>query len=362
MNPKASPPLFKEDLEHILEHTRELWEEMRGKSLFLTGGTGFFGIWLVESFLYINTRLSLNASIHVLTRDTENFRKKAPHLISDRGLSMLPGDVRAFRFPEARIFEYMVHAGTTSSAPVPPKEMFSTIVDGTRNVLHFANTCGTRKLLFVSSGAVYGPQPEAMTHIDEDFLGGPSTTSVASAYGEGKRAAELLCTMNASPLLECKIARCFAFVGPHLPMDAHFAIGNFIRDAISGCDIQVKGDGTAQRSYLYAADLALWLWTILFTGRADRPYNVGSETACTMQELAEEVRTATVCERKIHFSNAPQEAGKSNKYIPATYRASQELNLRNHHSLRDAIRKTATWLRYQASFQDGSSQDSPNSK
>src|SRR5260370_33188789 len=102
-------------------------------------------------------------------------------------------------------------------------------------------------------------------------MGAPDTMDANSAYGEGKRMAELLCAIyRKSYGIETKIARGFAFVGPYMQLDTHFAIGNFVSDSLAGQCIEVRGDGTPLRSYLYASDLMVWLWTILTRGKAGR--------------------------------------------------------------------------------------------
>jgi nucleoside-diphosphate-sugar epimerase len=338
-------PLLDEDLLHVLQHTRGLWDELRGRSIFITGGTGFFGMWMVESFLFINRALSLNATICVLTRDPERFRNKAPHIVNDPAFSMLRGDVRNFEFPSGCRFDCVVHAGTTSSAPVEPLDMFSTIVDGTKRVLEFGKFVGARKFLFVSSGAVYGKQPTEITHISEEYVGGPAVLEPQSAYGEGKRAGELLCAMSTNEAIECKIARCFAFVGPHLPLNAHFAIGNFIRDAMAGGPIRIGGDGTPMRSYLYAADLAVWLWTILFRGNSNRAYNVGSSEDLSIKEIAEQVVNALNTDIEIKIALPVKDPTKPLRYVPNTERALDELGLIPWVGLQDAIHRTASWVK-----------------
>ena len=171
----AQRPLPTDDLDHILSETKTLWDETRNKRLFITGGTGFFGCWLLESFSHINQQLNLNAQATVLTRDPSAFAMKCPHLAADPALAFLAGDVRDFSFPEGE-FHYIVHAATEASAKQAaekPLEMLTTIIDGTERVLEFAKSHGTRKLLLTSSGAVYGKQPASLTHVPEDYLGGP---------------------------------------------------------------------------------------------------------------------------------------------------------------------------------------------
>jgi nucleoside-diphosphate-sugar epimerase len=329
------------DLDHILEHTRPLWEELRGNRIFLTGGTGFFGCWLLESFTWANERLKLNAKAVVLTRDTARFHRKAPHLAGDPSVELLPGDVRNFGFPAGE-FTHILHAATDSAVVPSATEVVDTIVRGTERCLAFSQQARGRKFLFTSSGAIYGKQPSDLTHVSEDYAGAPDPLNPGSAYGEAKRLAELLCALASTTDFEAKIARCFAFVGPYMNLDVHFAIGNFLRNQMSGGPIVVKGDGTAVRSYLYASDLAIWLWTVLYQGQSNRAYNVGSENDVSIGELARTVASIGTPPVEIRIEGQPSGAPPA-RYVPSTRRAQEELGLIERISLQAAIEKTRSW-------------------
>jgi dTDP-glucose 4,6-dehydratase len=322
------------DLEFILQETMSMWEEMRNRRIFITGGTGFFGRWLLESFLQINQVLGLNARATVLSRDPKRFADRAPHIATDPAITLLAGDVSTFDFPEGE-FEYVIHAATEVAivkAIEEPLERLMAIQGGTARTLQFAATHGTRKFLLTSSGAVYGRQPVP-----------------ASAYGEGKRASELMCALYAvSSSIDFKIARCFAFAGPGLALDANFAIGNFIGDVMLGRSVAIAGDGTPLRSYLYAADLAVWLWTMLFRAPSLEIFNVGSEEAISIADLARRVVTTLDPQIDVKVAKRAPEGNVLLQYVPSTQKAQRMLNLRQTVGLNESIRRMAEWNGYKS--------------
>lgn len=344
-------PLPANDLEHVLSHIKELWEEVRGRRIFLSGATGFFGAWLLETLLHANRALQLNVSATVLCRDPQAYARNMPHIAAEKSITLWQGDVCSFDVPD---YEYacVVHAAAPSSAEAAsrPLGLLSTLIDGTRQMLALAAEHNTGKFLFVSSGAVYGIQPSHISHIAEDYRGSPDWLDANAAYAEGKRVAEQMCAIHArNSKTEFKIARCFAFVGPHLPLNAHFAVGNFIADALAGRDIEVRGDGTPMRSYLYAADLAIWLWTILLrsipSGSNLDVWNVGSGEAISIRDLAVVVAEELRPESRVNLGRAPTPGAPSQQYVPDVRKAATELGLRPTIDLREAIRRTADWYR-----------------
>lgn len=294
--------------------------------ILISGGTGFFGKSILDYRLR-HPELMGDAEITILSRNPQKFACEFPKLANQRGISFIAGDVRDFTV--AGKFDTVIHAATAAVTTLSDDEMYSTIVDGTRHVLEVAKACGAQRLLFTSSGAVYGPQTEA---VDETAATNPNT-----AYGRGKLAAEEMCVDSGIPT---KIARCYAFVGPYLNRKIHFAIGNFIQNCLDNEPIVIKGDGTPLRSYLYADDLVEWLFAIHERGEVGRPYNVGSPEGLSIREVAEAVRAALGTKNEIQILGTPTNAPAS-VYVPNADRAMTELGLRVRVPLDEAVRRSA---------------------
>ena len=298
-------------------------------ALFIAGGTGFFG----KSMLDYRRRHPewewAKSKWVILSRDPEKFVATHPQLANQDGISFISGDIRDFAFPEGE-FDAIIHSATSAVTTLADEEMMSVILDGTRRVIDFAVEKGCRKLLFTSSGAVYGPRTSPASENDECL---PVT-----AYGKGKLQAERMLLDSG---LDVKIARCFAFAGKHLPRTIHYAIGNFIQNCLDGKPIVINGDGTPLRSYLYADDLVEWLFAILERGESGRPYNVGSDRAVSIRELAETVRDVLGSKSEIIVKGTPKADERPSVYVPSIERARCELGLDVKTSLEDAIRFSA---------------------
>lgn len=331
-----------DDLEEIVARAESLLVRLKGERIFITGGTGFFGRWLLEALAWADQRLSLGLQVTVLSREPARFAAVAGPLAAAPMLSWHTGDVRDFDFP-AGSFPLVIHAATAASEQFnrsQPMAMFDTIVAGTRRVLEFTERAGAAGILLTSSGAVYGPQPSSLELLPEGFRGGPDPNDPHSAYAEGKRAAEFLAAGSGLPV---KIARGFAFVGPFLPLHAHFAVGNFLRDALEGIPIVIKSDGSPYRSYLYGADLVIWLLAILLNGQPNRPYNVGSDQACSIADLAQRV-SQVAGGGGVKVLGAPSGLPPQ-RYVPSIERARMELGLDAWTPLGRALEKTLVWAR-----------------
>jgi nucleoside-diphosphate-sugar epimerase len=342
-----------DDLEYVTSLVAPCMSMWRGARILVTGATGFFGTWLLETFHHANVALGLEAQLLGLGAPDDDFDIRCPQLLGLDDVTMMKADICRLnaelrsKAPDwCEQIDAVIHTAihvdsrTYDQQPLPTLE---TAILGTWEALEAAREASVKRFLFVSSGAVYGMQPAHTERLDEEHDASVDCASHRSAYAEGKRVGETLCASYFRQHgLHVTIARPFAFVGPHLPLDRQFAIGNFIRDALRGGPVVVQGDGAPLRSYLYAADLAAWLWTILAKGVAGRPYNVGSEHAISIRAVAEGVARAASREISVDVRGVPS-AGPPPRYIPSTARARSELRLAEGFPLGEALRRTFLW-------------------
>jgi len=337
--------LMESDIQMVVEATENVLTSLRGSHIFLTGGTGFIGTWLLEALRQADMSLGLKLKATILTRNPARFAIKAPHLAAWPGFSFVAGDVLSSDSPVGA-FTHLIHAATDASAELNernPLAMFDTVVAGTRWALEFARQRDIPRTLFMSSGAVYGQQPWELERVPESWSGGPLCTNPLAAYAEGKRAAEMLCAIYAKQFgLDIVTARIFALLGPHIELGIHFAAGNFIRDAMQGRPVIVKGDGRPCRSYLYASDLTAWLLAMLVKARPGAVYNVGSDQSVSIADLAR--RTSDLLGGDgVTILGAQDPGWNPGRYVPDTSLIRHELGVQQRQSLDEAILKTALW-------------------
>ncbi len=280
-------PIVVEDIRFVLETCRNELRALSGKTLLLTGGSGFVGSYLVESIIAFN-RAHDGAPCRLLlpTRSLAATRAKWPHFFGIKDVVWFAWDGRTLE-PPSDVCDYIIHAASPTDTAVFMRNPYGTmqdIVKTTGQVLDYAKRANVSLLLFMSSGAVYGSQPATLEAIPETYLGGPNLTDARSCYGEAKRYAELLCRLSGVPTV---VARLFAFVGPHQDLAGSYAITDFIRQAKRNGHIQIQSDGSALRTYCYASDLTNALWKLLLKGTPNETYNVGSDTpVVSILELA----------------------------------------------------------------------------
>jgi dTDP-glucose 4,6-dehydratase len=317
--------------------------------VFVTGGTGFFGRALLRHWAaspeFSRWRFT------VLSRDTGRFMRAHGGLLDGLDARLHQGDVmQPSSLPDDESITHVLHAAADSTVGLSLAALarFDQIVQGTRHVLELTRRVGARRLLLASSGGVYGPQPADMDAIPESWNGMAEPLQPQNAYSVAKRQAEHLCALYHDAYgIETVIARCFAFVGEDLPLDAHFAIGNFLRDALAGAAPVVQGDGTPLRSWLDQRDLADWLTQMLLRGAPLRAYNVGSDEVHSMVDAARLVRrVAGVAEPVSVLGRSPQgQSALRSRYVPDVGRARDELGLAVAHGLEDAVGHALARLR-----------------
>ncbi|MFZ2456926.1 MAG: NAD-dependent epimerase/dehydratase family protein [Candidatus Altiarchaeia archaeon] len=344
---KPAQERIRKDCKEATQDTAPLLANLKNETILVTGGTGFMGTWLTEVLAYLNDNQGFNTKIILLSQNAYNFSLKAPHLATRKDVSLIEKDVRnLMEIPEE--VSYIIHAAANpdnrlhSSDPI---KVMSVISKGTESVLSAATRLpNIKKMLNISSGLIYGPQPLELEKMSEEYRGVSDCSSITSIYPEAKRYGESLCTAYRSQFkLPIVTARPFAFIGPYQLLDKPWAINNFIRDSLIGGPIRILGDKETVRSYMYASDMAVWILRILANGKPGLTYNVGSPHAITLKELAEKIAQNYPSPPKIVSDEQTRGGAKRSRFIPDTSLGEKTLGLTQKVDIDEAIRCTIMW-------------------
>lgn len=283
------------------------------------------------------------ASITLLTRDPEKFSRLAPDIALHKVVRLLKGDLTTVTLPTDRYTDIIHGAADTNDSAIQDRiAYFWDITAGTKRMLDFAAQGGCNRFLYLSSGAVYGPGQYPETGIPEDWPIAPSLADEKSTYGQAKRASEHLCRLFSQQTgMAVKIARIFAVIGEEMPLDGQYAIGNFIRDALSKTSdtITIKGNGMPIRSFLHVDDVAQWLLKIHASDTLHDVFNVGSDIPVSIKQLAEIVSRNSPSRKPVVVTQKEQDYAGRSVYLPDCTHARTALGVTQTIDLESAIRQ-----------------------
>ena len=346
--------IIHEDLDSIVRESLSDLERVVNSHVVLTGASGFIGTWLSLSFLHARKALRGNGTIVFCCRNATPLLKVLSEANFKDGFEIVESDVRQFPAGVIKDETLIIHAATPARASLNsnnPLEMLDIIEQGQRRLLDLCAKQKSVRFLFLSSGAVYGQQPMNLAGFPESWNGAPEVTNPENAYHEGKRVAEIMGFIYAKTFdIQFVSARLFAFLAPFLPLNEHFAAGNFIGNAIGGNPIIIKSGGGSIRSYQYATDLCADIWSLLNRGVSGEAYNVGSDSQITIKQLAETIAELVSPGLKVVIKGVDTPSNV-NRYVPDISKMKNVSMRTSNLPIDIAIRRTAS---YEKLLRDGS--------
>ncbi|SEK57274.1 dTDP-glucose 4,6-dehydratase [Roseateles sp. YR242] len=328
-----------------------LAQRAAGHRIAIIGGTGFVGTWIAEIVAALNDEFRCGVRVDLLGRSAPAWRAAHPHLAGRDDIQLKTIDVRS-SFELARDATLVLYAAGVADPRVHASDPFRVQETALQGLTH-ALAASTRlellqRFVNVSSGLVAGTLPQQMQvqarGLKESDLGLLDFTRVHNVYAESRRAAESLTSLYASQYrIPVSTARAFTFIGPYQPLDAPWALNNFIRDALSGNDIRLHGDGNTRRSYLYGSDAAAWLLKILTEGRDGEVYNVGGNEPVSHSQVADLVAGLTVPTPQLVYKSQPAAGGRQHDFFPDLQHVEATLGLRQAVQTEAAIERAMHW-------------------
>lgn len=341
--------LVRTDAEKVLDGRSYRLDVLRGQHVFISGGTGFLGTWLLELIKVLNERHAFDLRVTVYSRQAHAFAERWPHLGKMEGVRFQDGDIR-YIAELPRDVRYIIHAAALTDRRLiasQPSSVAEVNSIGTQRLLRAANILeDVQKVAILSSGLIYGVQPWDQARVDETFAGPMRCNDVNNVYAESKRFAEVIAQSTISETkLPIVTLRPFAFVGPYQSLQLPWAVTDFIRDSFTGGPIRIMGDGTTVRSIMYASDYAFWVLAGLTSGRPRETYNIGSPDPIDLASLARMITQSFTPVPEI-LTRLGQSGHERSRLVPDVCCAQRDLGVEVTVPILEAIQRTITWNRY----------------
>jgi nucleoside-diphosphate-sugar epimerase len=344
--PEVQVRMIRMDCLDSLKLQPDLAQRLAQHRIAVIGGTGFVGTWIAETVAALNDEMGCRVRLDVLGRTVNAWAAAHPHLASRSDIQLKAMDVRsAFELP--RDVTLVLYAAGVADPRTHASEPYRVHEAALLGISHALAATARLELLHrfvnISSGLVAGGVAQHQA-LKESDIGPLDFTRVHNVYAESRRAAESLVSAFASQYrIPVSTARAFTFVGPFQALDAPWALNNFMRDALSGQDIRLHGDGTTRRSYLYGSDAAAWLLRMLVDGADSAVYNLGGGTPFSHAEVAELVVQRTVPTPRLVLKSQQSDNGRGHDFFPNLQKVQADLGLRQAFDTQRGIDRTLEW-------------------
>jgi nucleoside-diphosphate-sugar epimerase len=322
--------------------------KLRNSYIYITGAGGFVGNWLLEFISCLNDELNFNINVIATSRNWGYLKENRFHLYNNSNFTFLDLDVlSSFDIPEE--CQWVIHLAATpdkSHHASDPLNVVNTIVQGTNNLLTAANRLNNlQKVVYLSSGQVYGDQTNEVDFIDEKKFFPSDCTNIFGCYVQAKRMAENICQIYRSQMrLPISVLRPFSFIGPYQILDKPWAINNFVRDALHGDKVHIEGNPNTIRSYMYPSDMAYWILKYMLDSQDGDVLNLGSSCGYKLLDIAKLVIENVDGDISIQTTINSDSLVPSH-FIPSTNKAKTKYGLDITVNLEEAIKRTIIWFK-----------------
>jgi len=319
------------------------------KSALVTGGAGFIGSHLTEYLLQKGVE-----RITIIDNLSTGNRDNITNTIKKDRVKFFKGNIINFRHLEREIenSDVIFHLAAVVGVKLvleQPIKTITTNIFGTERVLSLAHKYN-KKIIIASTSEVYGKGVKVPFSEDDDILLGPTTRSRWS-YACSKAIDEFLALgYFQEKNLPVIIVRLFNTVGPRQTDRYGMVLPNFVKQALTGRDITVYGDGSQTRCFCHVNDVVMALYKLATCKKAiGKVFNVGNDEEISIRELAERIKKYANSNSRIVFLpyHKVYRSGFEEipRRIPDISKLRKTIGFRPRYSIDDIIMDTINYYR-----------------